>query len=70
MSTIIKSVITGTGSFVPENIIPNKDFLEHRFYEKNGEPILRENEEIIENLKISQKSRSVVMQIRNTVPQI
>ena len=51
MSTIIKSVITGTGSFVPENIIPNKDFLEHRFYEKNGEPILRENEEIIEKFK-------------------
>ena len=51
MSTIIKSVITGTGSFVPQNIIPNKAFSEHRFYEKNGEPILRDNDEIIEKFK-------------------
>lgn len=51
MSIIIRSVITGTGSFVPGNIISNKDFLEHRFYEKNGEPISRENEEIIEKFK-------------------
>jgi len=51
MSTNIKSVITATGSFVPQNIISNKDFLEHRFYEKGGEPILRDNEEIIEKFK-------------------
>ncbi len=47
MSTNIKSVIIGTGSSVPNNIIPNSNFLKHRFYEKNGEPITRENEEII-----------------------
>jgi hypothetical protein len=36
MSTSIRSVIIATGSFIPENIIPNSDFLENRFYEKNG----------------------------------
>ncbi|OYZ43628.1 MAG: hypothetical protein B7Y19_09535, partial [Sphingobacteriales bacterium 24-40-4] len=51
MSTNIKSVIIGTGSFVPSNIIPNKDFSEHRFYEKSGEPILRENSEVIQKFQ-------------------
>jgi 3-oxoacyl-[acyl-carrier-protein] synthase-3 len=51
MSTSIKSIIVGTGSFVPVNIISNTDFLEHRFYEKNGEPILRENSEVIQKFQ-------------------
>lgn len=47
MSTNIKSVIIGTGSFVPANIVSNKHFSEHSFYEKNGERIERDNSEII-----------------------
>jgi 3-oxoacyl-[acyl-carrier-protein] synthase-3 len=47
MSSEIKSVIIGTGSFVPENIISNDQFLQHRFFESNGSPILRENSEVI-----------------------
>jgi 3-oxoacyl-[acyl-carrier-protein] synthase-3 len=47
MSTNIKSVIVGTGRYVPDNVIPNNYFIDHRFYEKNGEEILRENAEII-----------------------
>lgn len=43
----IKSIIVGTGSYIPVNIVSNSDFLEHRFYEKNGEPILRDNSEVI-----------------------
>lgn len=43
----IKSIIVGTGSYIPVNIVSNSDFLKHRFYEKNGEPILRDNSEII-----------------------
>ena len=45
MSTNIKSVIIGTGSFVPANVIPNKDFSEHRFFEKNGEPIFSNDQQ-------------------------
>ena len=47
MSTNIKSVIVGTGRYVPVNVIPNNHFIKHRFYEKNGEAISRENAEII-----------------------
>ncbi len=51
MSTSIKSIIVATGSFVPVNIISNNDFLEYRFYEKNGEPILRDNSEVIQKFQ-------------------
>lgn len=47
MNDNIKSVIIGTGHYAPINIIPNDHFLEHSFYEKNGEAIVRENTEII-----------------------
>ncbi len=43
----IKSIIVATGSYIPVNIVPNSDFLEHRFFEKNGELIARDNSEII-----------------------
>lgn len=47
MSSEIKSVIIGTGSFVPKNIISNDQFLQHKFFESDGRPILRENSEVI-----------------------
>ncbi|WP_411274107.1 3-oxoacyl-ACP synthase III family protein [Daejeonella sp.] len=47
MSANIKSVIVGTGNYTPVNIFSNNDFLEHTFLEKNGNPIQRENLEII-----------------------
>ncbi len=47
MNSQIKSVIIGTGCFVPENVVSNQEFLEHQFYESNGERILRENAEVI-----------------------
>lgn len=51
MSTSIRSVIIATGSFVPENIVSNDDFLENRFYEKNGESIVRDNAEVIQKFQ-------------------
>lgn len=48
MDTSIRSIITGTGSFIPENIVSNKDFLNRRFLERNGKSFDKENEEIIE----------------------
>lgn len=51
MNTSLKSVIVATGSFIPENIIPNSNFLENRFYEKNGELIDRDNNEVIQKFK-------------------
>ncbi len=47
MENRIRSVITGTGSFIPDNTIPNGDFLEHTFLESNGKSFEKSNEEII-----------------------
>ncbi|WP_113663511.1 3-oxoacyl-ACP synthase III family protein [Pedobacter nanyangensis] len=43
----IRSVITGTGSYIPENAISGKHFLEHTFFD-GGAKIDKENEEIIQ----------------------
>jgi 3-oxoacyl-[acyl-carrier-protein] synthase III len=51
MSTNIKSIIVATGSFIPENIIPNSNFLGNSFYEKNGELIVRDNAEVIQKFQ-------------------
>ncbi|MBN1625456.1 MAG: ketoacyl-ACP synthase III [Deltaproteobacteria bacterium] len=41
------SVITGTGSFIPERVIDNSYFLKNEFYTINKEKIQKTNEEII-----------------------
>ncbi len=51
MSPNIKSVIIATGSYIPANVIPNEEFLQHRFYEKDGGLIMRENAEIISKFR-------------------
>jgi len=43
----IKSVITGTGSCIPKNVISGKHFLQHHFFD-GGVKIDKENEEIIQ----------------------
>jgi len=43
----IRSVIVGTGSYIPEKIVKNDEFLNHRFYNSNKERINKTNEEII-----------------------
>lgn len=40
-------IITGSGHFLPENIIDNSYFLNHRFFDEAGVPIDKTNEEII-----------------------
>lgn len=51
MNNSIRSVITGTGSYIPENIVTNEDFLTHSFLERNGESFEKSNEEIIEKFR-------------------
>lgn len=51
MYTKLSSVITGTGRYIPEEIVPNEVFLNHRFFEKDGRLIMRENEEIIRKFR-------------------
>lgn len=47
MEEKIYSVITGTGCYIPEKIVPNNDFLSNRFFENSGVRIETENSEII-----------------------
>lgn len=46
MSTTINTVISGTGSYIPENIISGNEFINSTFFE-NGSLLEKENEEII-----------------------
>ncbi|MEP7197052.1 MAG: ketoacyl-ACP synthase III [Saprospiraceae bacterium] len=47
MKNNIYSVIIGTGSYIPEVIVQNKDFLNNVFYDQNKEIITTTNEELI-----------------------
>lgn len=42
------SIITGTGSYIPTNKVPNSDFLNHTFLTADGKPFDKSNEEIIQ----------------------
>jgi len=44
-------IITGTGSYIPEQVVKNTDFLDHEFYTAKGERILQDNEEIIDKFR-------------------
>jgi len=46
MNNRIHSVITGTGSYIPERRVRNEDFLTSSFYETDGIKITKENHEI------------------------
>ncbi len=42
------SIITGTGSYIPKNVVLNKDYLDHQFYNQDGSKIDSETETIIQ----------------------
>jgi 3-oxoacyl-[acyl-carrier-protein] synthase-3 len=47
----MKSVITGTGSYIPKIIKKNSDFLNESFYGEKNERFLNSNQDIIERFK-------------------
>jgi len=47
-----RSVITGTGSYIPTFIQSNKDFAKHLFYSEDKEPLGKDPEEIIEKFRL------------------
>ncbi len=51
MMNSIRSVFAATGSYIPEVVVPNSDFLDHRFFEKDGSLITKENELVIEKFR-------------------
>ena len=46
-----KTVITGTGSYIPTQIVTNKEFSEHRFYAEDGNPIETAPAEVVEKFR-------------------
>lgn len=51
MEEKIYSVISGTGCYIPEKVVPNDDFLSNVFFENDGKKIDIENAEIIRKFK-------------------
>jgi len=45
------SVIKGTGSYIPEVAIKNDYFLNHKFFDKSGDPVDKPNAEVIEKFR-------------------
>jgi 3-oxoacyl-[acyl-carrier-protein] synthase III len=48
MDRKFRTIITGTGSFIPDRIVPNAKFLKNTFLESNGTPFEKSNEETIQ----------------------
>jgi 3-oxoacyl-[acyl-carrier-protein] synthase-3 len=46
-----KSVITGTGSYIPPHIQSNKDFAKQVFYAENNEPLNTASEVVVEKFR-------------------
>jgi len=51
MAQKIRTVITGSGSYIPDNVVPNSEFLNNTFLEKNGTPFDKSNEETIDKFR-------------------
>lgn len=51
MSKSRYSIITGSGKFRPERIVRNADFLNHEFYDNDGNRIDKSNEEIVKQFE-------------------
>ncbi|MDP3461253.1 MAG: ketoacyl-ACP synthase III [Bacteroidales bacterium] len=47
----IKTIISGTGSYIPENIVKNSDFLKQVFFEKDHTVIDSPGEEVVRKFK-------------------
>lgn len=48
---MIQPVITGTGSFIPETVVPNDAFLYAEFFEKSGKKLYKHNSAIIDQFQ-------------------
>jgi 3-oxoacyl-[acyl-carrier-protein] synthase-3 len=46
-----RTVITGTGSYIPTQIVSNKDFAEHNFYAEDSNPIDTPPQEVVEKFR-------------------
>jgi len=49
--SVIRSIFVATGSYIPEVIVPNSDFIGHSFFERDGVPVAKDNATIIEKFQ-------------------
>ena len=52
---MFRSVITGTGSYIPPFIQSNSDFAKQTFYSENQQPLNTPPEEVVEKFKQAMK---------------
>lgn len=57
-SNTIWTVIVGTGSYIPEGLIDNADFLDSEFYGSDGQKLERSNQETIDKFEAITNIRS------------
>jgi 3-oxoacyl-[acyl-carrier-protein] synthase-3 len=48
MNSVIYTVITGTGNYIPAKVVRNEDFLLNEFYDAGGKKLEKGNQEIID----------------------
>ena len=48
---MLNVIINGVGSCIPETVVKNEDFLQHEFYQENGEPFPYANDVIIKKFE-------------------
>ena len=46
-----RSIITGTGSYIPPVVQSNDDFKQHKFYSEDQLPLATSSEEVVEKFK-------------------
>ena len=65
---MLRTVITGTGSYIPSNIRLNKDFENHQFYGENNELLSNATADIVEKFKLITgiKERRIVSPVLTT----
>ena len=51
MNPLMRSVIVGTGSYLPTRVVRNADFLDHEFYGPDGSRIDRPGQEILDKFE-------------------
>lgn len=58
---MLKSVITGSGHYLPERVIDGSYFNDAVFYDENGNKIEKSNEEIVKSLLRLRRLKDAVM---------
>ena len=47
---MINTIISGTGHYLPDQVVPNEAFIGHKFYDTEGSKITKDNLEVVNKL--------------------